>query len=72
MKINKAIVEHYLIALGVAAVAIWQTGNHNLKTVAWSAAVAVLGPVAHATYTHFKNVAAHRLPSVSAIASLIS
>ena len=57
MNINKAIVEHYLIALGVAAVAIWQTGNHNLKTVAWSAAVAVLGPVAHATYTHFKNVA---------------
>lgn len=57
MKFNRQILEHYFIALGVSAVAIWQTGNHNFKHVAWSAAVAVLGPVAHATYTHFKNVA---------------
>jgi hypothetical protein len=57
MKFNKAIVEHYLIALGVSAIAIWQTGNHDLKKVAWAAAVAVLGPIAHGAYNHFKSVA---------------
>lgn len=54
MKFNAKLVEHYLISLGVAAIAIWQTGNHNLKHVAWAAAVAVLGPVASAAYNHFK------------------
>lgn len=56
MKVNKTVLEHYVIALGVSGVAIWQTGNHDLKKVAWGAAVAVLGPVAHAAYNHFKNV----------------
>ena len=37
MKFNKAIVEHYLAALLVAGVSIWQTGNHHLKSVAWAA-----------------------------------
>jgi len=57
MKINKTIVEHYLASLVVASVAIWQTGNHHLKTVAWGALVAVLGPVAVGAYNHFKAVA---------------
>ena len=54
MKINKTIVEHYITSVGVAAVAIYQTGNHNIKHVAWGALVAVLGPVASAAYAHFK------------------
>ena len=57
MKINKALIEHYVIAFGVAAVAIWQTGNHNFKHLIWAAGVAVFGPVASATYNHFKAVA---------------
>jgi len=56
MKISKSIVEHYIISFGVAAIAIWQTGNHHLKHIAWAAAVAVFGPVASATYNHFKTV----------------
>ena len=55
MKFNAKLVEHYLVSLGVAAVAIWQTGNHNIKHVAWAALVAVLGPVAAAAYAHFKT-----------------
>ena len=58
MKINKSIVEHYITSVGVAAVAIYQTGNHNIKHVAWGALVAVLGPVASATYAHLKTQAA--------------
>jgi len=57
MKISKALVEHYIISVGVAAVAIWQTGNHHLKQVAWAAVVAVLGPVAVGAYNHFKTAA---------------
>ena len=57
MKFNKAIVEHYIIATLVAAVAIWQTGNHNIKHVAWAALVGVLAPVVHGAYNHFKTVA---------------
>lgn len=57
MKIDKKLIEHYVIALGVAATAIWQTGEHNLKKVAWAAIVAVLGPVASAAYNHFKSAA---------------
>jgi len=45
MKISKSLVEHYIISFGVAAIAIWQTGNHHLKHVAWAALVGVLGPI---------------------------
>ena len=62
MKFNKAIVEHYLAALLVAGVSIWQTGNHHLKSVAWAAVVAVLGPVAVGAYNHFKTAAAAPTP----------
>ena len=55
MKINKALVEHYAIALAVSAVAIWQTGQHSFKKLAWSAAIAVFGPVLSAAYNHLKN-----------------
>ena len=55
MKINAKLVEHYLIAFGVSAVSIWQTGNHHLKSLAWSAAIAVFGPVLSATYNHLKS-----------------
>jgi len=58
MKISKALVEHYIISLAVAGIAIWQTGNHHLKHVAWAALVAVFGPVASAAYNHFKAQAA--------------
>ena len=58
MKISKKIVEHYLASLLVASVAIWQPGNHHLKSIIWGAAVAVLGPVAVGAYEHFKTVAA--------------
>lgn len=57
MKVNKTIIEHYLASLAVAGVAIWQTGNHHLKSVAWGALVAVLGPVLVGAYNHFKTVA---------------
>lgn len=56
MKFNKAIIESYVVSLIVAGVGIWQTGNHHLKSVAWGAAVAVLGPVAHSAYSHIKAV----------------
>ena len=55
MKFNKSVVEHYLAGLLVASVAIWQTGNHHLKSVAWGAIVAVLGPVGVGAYNHFKS-----------------
>lgn len=42
---EKALVEHYLYATAAAAVAIYQTGNHNLKHVLWAAVVGVVGPV---------------------------
>jgi hypothetical protein len=58
MKFNSKIVEHYFAALLVAGVSIWQTGNHHLKSVAWAAVVAVLGPVAVGAYNHFKSTAA--------------
>ncbi|CAB4122052.1 hypothetical protein UFOVP27_45 [uncultured Caudovirales phage] len=38
-------IEHYAYAVAVAGVAIYQTGNHDVKKVAWAALVAVLGPV---------------------------
>lgn len=52
---TKALIEHYLIATGVAAIAIWQTGDHHLKHVAWSAIVGVLGPVVKSTVEHIKR-----------------
>jgi hypothetical protein len=48
MKISsreKALIEHYIYATIAAAVGIYQTGNHNLKHVAWAALVGVLGPI---------------------------
>jgi len=42
---EKALVEHYVYATAAAAVAIYQTGNHNLKHVLWAALVGVVGPV---------------------------
>ena len=42
---TKNLVKHYIYALAVSAVAIYQTGNHNIKKVAWAAGVAVLAPV---------------------------
>lgn len=42
---EKALVEHYVYATAASAVAIWQTGNHSIKHVAWSAIIGVLGPV---------------------------
>jgi energy-converting hydrogenase Eha subunit A len=55
MKINAKLVEHYLIAFGVSAVSIWQTGNHHFKAVAWAAAIGVFGPVLSAAYSHLKS-----------------
>jgi hypothetical protein len=49
---TKSLVEHYIIAVAVAAVGIWQTGNHHLKSVAWAAVVGVLGPVLKSAYEH--------------------
>ena len=54
LKVSKALVEHYLIALLVAGTAIWQTGEHSFKKLAWAAAVAVFGPVFHSVYEHLK------------------
>ena len=42
---NKALIEHYLYAVVASGVAIYQTGNHDIKKVAWAALVGVLGPV---------------------------
>jgi hypothetical protein len=51
---SKALIEHYLIATGVAAVAIWRSGDHNLHHVVWAAAVGVLAPVVKSAIEHFK------------------
>jgi hypothetical protein len=42
---EKLLVEHYVYATAASAVAIYQTGNHNLKHVLWAAVVGVIGPV---------------------------
>lgn len=47
---QKAMVEHYVSAVVVAGVAIYQTGNHDVKKVAWAALVAVFGPVIKAGF----------------------
>jgi len=49
---TKALFEHYVISTIVAAVAIWQGGNHHLKQVAWAALVGVFGPVLKSAYEH--------------------
>jgi hypothetical protein len=51
----KSQVEHYAYAVAVAAVAIWQTGNHDIKKVVWAAAVAVLAPVLKAVADKLKK-----------------
>jgi hypothetical protein len=48
MKITKSqrlLVEHYLYATVVSAVAIYQGGNHSFKKVAFAAVLGILGPV---------------------------
>ena len=50
----KALAEHYVYATAAAAVAIWQTGNHNFKHVIWAALIGVVGPVLKGTITHFQ------------------
>jgi uncharacterized membrane protein YfcA len=48
MKISsreKALFEHYVLATAASAVAIYQTGNHHLKEVAWAALCGVVGPL---------------------------
>jgi len=47
---TKALVEHYVFATVAAGVAIYQTGNHDVKKVAWAAIVGVLGPVAKSAW----------------------
>lgn len=54
---TKALVEHYVIAVGAAAVAIYQGGNHDIKKVAYAALVGVLGPVAKAIWDKAKPAA---------------
>lgn len=49
---TKSLVEHYFYATAAAGVAIWQTGNHDLKNVAWAALVGVLGPVLKGAISH--------------------
>jgi len=52
---NVALVEHYVVAVVVAGTAIYQTGNHDIKKVAWAALVAVLGPVLKAAWSKIKT-----------------
>lgn len=40
-----SLVEHYAYATLAAGLAIWQSGNHNIKEVAWAALIGVLGPI---------------------------
>jgi hypothetical protein len=55
---TKALVEHYLVATAAAGVAIWQTGHHDLRKVAWAAVVGTLGPVLKGAYDHATKPAA--------------
>ena len=54
---TKALVEHYLIAVVAAGVAIYQTGDHDVKKVAYAALVGVLGPVAKSAWDKVKPAA---------------
>lgn len=40
-----SLVEMYLISFGVTAFGLYSSGDHNIKKIAWSAAIAVFGPV---------------------------
>jgi len=42
---EKALVEHYVYATAAAAVAIYQTGNHHWRHIAFAAVVGVVGPL---------------------------
>ena len=53
---TKTQVEHYAYAVIVAGVAIYQTGNHDIKKVAVAALVGVLGPVVKAAVDKLKTV----------------
>ena len=52
-----SLVEHYLYAVAASGVAIYQTGNHDIKKVAWAALVGVLGPVLKAAVDKLKPAA---------------
>lgn len=52
------LVKHYVYAVVVSGVAIYQTGNHDIKKVAWAALVGVLQPVAEAAWVQIKEKAA--------------
>ena len=40
-----SLVESYLIAFATTAFGLYSSGDHQIKKVAWSAAIAVLAPV---------------------------
>ena len=52
---TKNLIKHYVYAVVVSGVAIYQTGNHNIKKVAWAAGVAVLAPVIEAAWQKIKS-----------------
>lgn len=52
---TKTQLEHYAYAVIVAGVAIYQTGNHDVKKVAYAALVGVLGPVVKAGIDKLKT-----------------
>jgi hypothetical protein len=54
---TKTQLEHYAYAVIVAGVAIYQTGNHDIKKVAVAALVGVLGPVVKAAVDKIKTSA---------------
>ena len=55
---TKTHIEHYLYGVVVAGVAIYQTGNHDIKKVAVAAIVGVLGPVVKAAVDKLKTASA--------------
>jgi hypothetical protein len=54
---QKALVEHYLYAVVASGVAIYQTGNHDIKKVAWAALIGVIGPVLKSAVDKLKPAA---------------
>ena len=48
------LVKHYLYALVVAVVAIYKTGNHSIKSIAWGALIAVFSPVVESVWIKIK------------------
>lgn len=55
---QKNLVKHYIYALVVAGVSIYQTGHHSVKSIAWGALVAVFAPVVEAIWVKVKAQAA--------------